>query len=103
MQAYGLDEGEAHLYYHLCRLGLARLDAGALRAALRSQSERGVMVRVLARRGRSGELPMTGLEGAQLRYADLPTFYQALVVDSREVALFVAAGKGISGNEEAVL
>jgi sugar-specific transcriptional regulator TrmB len=81
--------------------GLSRLDLPALRDALKSRAEAGVLVRVLSRRGQ-GTLPLE-VEGIQVRYADLPTFYQAVLVDSREVALFVAAGKGISGNEETVL
>ncbi|MEA3203946.1 MAG: HTH-type transcriptional regulator, sugar sensing transcriptional regulator [Thermoplasmata archaeon] len=83
--------------------GLSRLDAAALRAALQAKAKAGVLVRVLAKRGRGGDLPLTDLHGAQVRYADLPTFYQAVLVDAREVALFVNAGKGISGAEETVL
>ncbi|MEA3143436.1 MAG: HTH-type transcriptional regulator, sugar sensing transcriptional regulator [Thermoplasmata archaeon] len=83
--------------------GLSRLDALALREALQAKAKAGVLVRVLAKRGRGGELPLTDLEGVQVRYADLPTFYQAVLVDAREVALFVNAGKGISGAEETVL
>jgi len=83
--------------------GLSRLDAAALRDALRERAKAGILVRVLAKRGRGGELPLGDLEGVEVRYGDLPTFYQALLVDAREVALFVTAGKGISGSEEAVL
>lgn len=83
--------------------GLARLDGAALRSALRAKAASGVLVRVLAKRGRGGETPLSDLGGGQVRYADLPTFYQAVVVDAREIALFVNAGKGISGAEETVL
>lgn len=83
--------------------GLARLDLPALRDALRARADAGILVRVLARRGRDAGFPLEDVEGVQVRYADLPTFYQAVLVDSREVALFVSAGKGISGSEESVL
>lgn len=83
--------------------GLARLDLPALRTTLRARAEAGILVRVLARRGREADFPLEGIDGVQVRYADLPTFYQAVLVDSREVALFVSAGKGISGSEETVL
>ena len=83
--------------------GLGRLDLASLRESLRARAEVGILVRVLARRGRETEFPLEGIEGVQVRYADLPTFYQAVLVDSREVALFVSAGKGISGSEETVL
>lgn len=86
----------------ISRDGLARLDAPALAAALRSRAEAGVMVRVLAKRARAGAI-FPDIEGVRVRYGDLPTFYQALLVDDREIALFVAAGKGISGAEETVL
>jgi hypothetical protein len=83
--------------------GLARLDLPALREALQTQAEAGILVRVLARRHQGERFPLEAIEGVQVRYADLPTFYQAVLVDSREVALFVAGGKGISGAEETVL
>jgi sugar-specific transcriptional regulator TrmB len=83
--------------------GLARLDRLALRDALLSKAKAGILVRVLAKRGRGGDLPLSDLEGVQVRYADLPTFYQAVLVDAREIALSVNAGKGISGSEETVL
>ena len=84
--------------------GLARLDAEALRRALRARAEAGVLVRVLAKRARGGDAPFGGLDGVRVRYADTPTFYQMLAIDDREIALFVAAGKGISdAGEETVL
>ncbi|MHB1261770.1 MAG: helix-turn-helix domain-containing protein [Thermoplasmatota archaeon] len=86
----------------ISRDGLARLDAQALAAALRARAEAGVMVRVLAKRARAGAL-LPDIEGVRVRYGDLPTFYQSLLVDDREIGLFVAAGKGISGPEETVL
>ncbi|HEX2065210.1 MAG TPA: helix-turn-helix domain-containing protein, partial [Candidatus Thermoplasmatota archaeon] len=55
--------------------GLARLDAPALRSALQAKAAEGVLVRVLARRGRGGDLPLADLAGVQVRYTDLPTFY----------------------------
>ncbi|MFO1533291.1 MAG: hypothetical protein ABR562_06290 [Thermoplasmatota archaeon] len=83
--------------------GLARLDLPTLRESLRSRAAAGILVRVMARRGSEDVFPLDGIDGVQVRYGDLPTFYQAVLVDSREIALFVSAGKGISGSEETVL
>lgn len=83
--------------------GMARLDAEALRKALQARAASGVLVRVLAKRSRGGELPF-GWDGVRLRYADTPTFYQMLAVDDREAAIFVSTGKGRGdGGEESVL
>ncbi|HET6399529.1 MAG TPA: helix-turn-helix domain-containing protein [Candidatus Thermoplasmatota archaeon] len=82
--------------------GLARIDGARLRAALEARADAGVEVRVLARRGRGGELPLRASR-LDVRYGDLPTFYQAVLVDAREIALFVSAGRGVSGTEETVL
>jgi len=84
------------------RDGLARLDMPALAAALRPRAEAGVLVRVLAKRAQGGAI-LPDIPGVRVRYGELPTFYQALLVDDREIALVVAAGKGISGAEETVL
>src|ERR1041385_3619659 len=86
----------------ISRDGLERLDLAALTAAMRLRAEAGVLVRILAKRAR-GAAALPPIPGVRVRYGDLPTFYQALVVDDREIALFVAAGKGISGGEETVL
>ncbi|MCA1810736.1 MAG: hypothetical protein LC623_01845 [Halobacteriales archaeon] len=98
-----LDAATEEIQFVTSSDGLARLDAAALRETLRARTQAGILVRVLAKRGRGGELPFADLEGVEVRYGDLPTFYQALLVDAREAALFVTAGKGISGAEEAVL
>lgn len=74
--------------------GLARLDTQALRRALEARAAEGLLVRVLARKPRAGEHPLASLEGARLRYAEMPSFYQMLAIDDREVALFVVTGKG---------
>lgn len=97
-----VESAKEEILLAISRDGLARLDVPALVAAMRSRAEAGVMVRVLAKRARGGDL-LPDIEGVRVRYGDLPTFYQALVVDDREIALFVAAGKGISGPEETVL
>ena len=83
--------------------GLARLDAEALRKLLAQKARDGVLVRVLAKRGRDGHAPLADVPGILVRYTDLPTFYQLVAADAREIACFVAAGKGISGSEESVL
>lgn len=82
--------------------GLARIDAAALGAALQARAAAGVMVRVLARPS-AGVLPFASLSGVRLRQGSLPSLYQCLIVDQREVALFVGAGRGISGSEETVV
>lgn len=84
--------------------GMARLDTEALRRALQARAASGVLVRVLAKRSRGGELPFGWGDGVRLRYADTPTFYQMLAVDDREAAIFVSTGKGRGeGSEESVL
>jgi sugar-specific transcriptional regulator TrmB len=84
--------------------GLARLDTEALRRALEARAAEGLLVRVLAKRPRTGTHPLAGVAGASMRYADIPTFYQMLAVDDREVALFVVTGKGRADTgEETVL
>ena len=97
-----VESAKEEILLAISRDGLARLDASALAAALRARAQAGVMVRVLAKRARAGAL-LPEIEGVRIRYGDLPTFYQALLVDDRENGLFVAAGKGISGPEETVL
>jgi sugar-specific transcriptional regulator TrmB len=97
-----IESAKEEVLFAISRDGLARLDAPALAAALRSRAEAGVMVRILAKRAHGGAFLPDG-EGVRVRYGDLPTFYQALLVDDREVGLFVAAGRGISGPEETVL
>lgn len=84
--------------------GLARLDTDALRRALEVRAREGLLVRLLAKRARSGTHPLAGTEGARVRYADTPSFYQVLAVDDREVAIFVSTGKArAEGSEESVL
>lgn len=85
--------------------GLARLDTESLRKALEARAADGVLVRILAKRPRTGRHPLDGIAGVRLRYADTPTFYQMLAIDDREVALFVVTGKGraADGSEETVL
>lgn len=85
--------------------GLARLDTEALRRALETRAAEGLLVRILAKRARSGTHPLAATFGARVRHADTPTFYQVVAVDDREVAIFVATGKGRAdgGLEESVL
>jgi sugar-specific transcriptional regulator TrmB len=85
--------------------GLSRLDSESLRRALEARAAEGLLVRVLAKRPRTGAHPLANVAGARLRYADTPTFYQLLAIDDREVALFVVTGKGRgeAGGEETVL
>jgi sugar-specific transcriptional regulator TrmB len=85
--------------------GLARLDTESLRRALEARAADGLLVRVLAKRPRTGTHPLAGIPGVRLRYAETPTFYQLLAIDDREVALFVVTGKNRAevGAEETVL
>lgn len=98
-----IESAKEEVVLAISRDGLARLDVAALAVALQARAQAGVLVRILAKRARGGDMPLLQVEGVRVRYGDLPTFYQALVVDDREIGLFVAAGKGISGAEETVL
>ncbi len=83
--------------------GLANL---GLRAFLDSLGDTNVHLRLLTKPEARKHESLAGLESdIDIRYAELPSYHQMLLVDSKQIALFVSAGRKVStqGDEETVL
>ncbi|MHB8633657.1 MAG: helix-turn-helix domain-containing protein [Thermoplasmatota archaeon] len=77
--------------------GLAHLQAAQVQAALLERAREGVVVRMLVKR-RDGDAPLfPAIAGVSVRYADLPAFYQAVLVDAREIAFLIHSERGSAG------
>jgi sugar-specific transcriptional regulator TrmB len=98
-----MDSAKEEILIAASKDGLARLDREALRQTLAARAKAGISVRFLAKHARGGDQPVLEIPGVRVRYAELPTFYQSLIIDDREICLFVTSGKGLSGSDDAVL
>lgn len=86
--------------------GLARLGLRNLLLQLAEDAGQQVHIRLLAKPDAFRDEVLADLAGvAQIRYAELPSYHQMIIVDSQQIALFISGGRKLStrGEEESVL
>jgi sugar-specific transcriptional regulator TrmB len=86
--------------------GMARLGLRAMLNVWDGRAGAHVRVRLLTKPEAHRHEELMGLEDtAEIRYAELPSFHQMIIVDATQIALFVSGGRKLStsGEEETVL
>lgn len=86
--------------------GLASLGVRPLLQSLEGKTETNVRIRLLTKPEAQRHEVLDDLAGvAEIRFAELPSYHQMVIVDSKEIALFVSGGRKLStqGEEETVL
>ncbi len=84
--------------------GLARLGLRAMLADWDGRSARSVRTRILTKPEGHDDIEAF-LDNAEVRYLELSSFHQMIIVDAKQIALFVSGGQKLSttGEEETVL
>lgn len=102
-----VDKAQDEVYVVALRRGLSRLEHLGLLEALEEQRETGTLVRVLTDVTESNLATVRRwAEVCEVRHGDLPGYHQAVIVDTRDIALFVTVDPLVSTEskgEETVL
>ncbi len=102
-----VDKAQDEVYVVALRRGLSRLEHLGLLEALEAQREAGVLVRVLTDVTESNvQTVRRWAKVCDVRHGDLPGYHQAVIVDTRDIALFVTVDPLVSTEskgEETVL
>lgn len=102
-----VEAAQDEVYVVALRRGLSRLEHLGLLEALEAQLEQGVLVRVLTDVTEANlETVRRWAKVCEIRHGDLPGYHQAVIVDTRDIALFVTVDPLVSvesKGEETVL